>query len=131
MWSLCGHNQRRLGSWPINYALVLPWMTPSTLTIGMILKIKLFSRVLASSVPEIRKLIIPYNIKPDVISPGCCLARIHTDFFDLFINSVLVTSNKSTSFDPKVNPTFFILITLCNDLSLSRVFKNWLKSLSV
>lgn len=61
-------------------------MTPSTLTIGTILKIKLFSKVLASSVPDIRKSIMPYNIKPEVVSPGCCLARIHIDFFDLFKN---------------------------------------------
>ena len=71
-------------------------MTPSTFTIGTILKMKLLSKVLASSVPDIRKSMIPYSIKPEVVSPGCCLARIHTDFFDLFTNSVLVISNKST-----------------------------------
>ncbi len=47
VWSLWGEDQRRLGSKPMNYARELPWMTPSTLTMGTILNTKLLSKFLA------------------------------------------------------------------------------------
>lgn len=61
-------------------------MTPSTLTMGTILKTKLLSKTLAYSVPDTKKSITPSIINPEVVSPGCCLAIIQTDFLDLFKN---------------------------------------------
>lgn len=80
----------------MNYARELPWITPSTFTIGTILKIKLFSNVVDSYEGVIKKSMIPYSMNPDVVSPGCCLAMIQTDFFALLTTSELVISRRST-----------------------------------
>ena len=63
----------RLRSNPLREVLLLPTMTPSGLSIGMILKTKLFLRYLATSSSETRNYRIPSTIKDAFDSPGCTL----------------------------------------------------------
>lgn len=81
--TLFGAFQRRFRSYPLSEHRQLPFITPSGLRIGTILKTKWSRSALASAALLVRKSRTPFIIHEALLSPGCTLALRKMPFLDI------------------------------------------------